>query len=102
MSCFQHEAIAEFPSQLYYKGQLECGLNEQTKLSAVKFWPNGRNKPIAFVHIVGEEICQSVATEEGGMMSRSNLKEALLAVSVLSMSRVSNFPCHFHILCRSI
>ena len=34
-----------------------------------------------FVHVIGHEEAQSVATEDGGEQSKSNLVEAGLAVS---------------------
>ena len=67
---------------------LQCGRNEQTKPSSLKFWPNGRDHPIAFVHVNGKEEAQSVATVDGNEQSKSNKQEAAQAVSAFHYSTV--------------
>jgi superfamily I DNA and/or RNA helicase len=77
----QHEAIAAFPSAQFYNGQLTSGKEEQSTNSVLKFWPNGRSKPIAFVHIVGCEQALSMSTSDAGEQSKYNLSEVDLVVS---------------------
>ncbi len=78
---FQHEAISAFPSEQFYSHDLHCGKDEQSLPSTLKFWPNGRNKPIAFVHVVGQEETLAVATSDGSEQSKSNMEEVTQAVS---------------------
>lgn len=81
----QHEAIAEFPSEHFYKGKLTVGKDEQTHPSMLPFWPGakvkGGSKPIALVHCIGKEEALAVDTEEGGEQSKINSVEVNRAVS---------------------
>ena len=51
------------------------GKDDQSKPSSLKIWPNGKNKPIAFVHVSGEEKMCTAATSEGCYFSVSNAEQ---------------------------
>jgi len=72
---FQHESIAEFPSKFFYNDHLTVGKDDQAKASPLKFWPNDRRRPVAFVHVMGVEQALTVATAKGIEHSQSNAKE---------------------------
>jgi len=81
----QHEAIQSFPSAQFYDSQLTIGHSEQARPSAlVALWPRGTDKPIMFINVVGVEKSLTVSTAEGSEQSKSNEREALLAVSCFS------------------
>ena len=65
---------------MFYDNKLHSSINETKGSSQLKFWPNGREKPLAFVHVAGREASQTVATAEGSMASKSNAEEAAMAV----------------------
>lgn len=75
MMSFQHESIAEFPSKFFYNDRLTVGKDDQTKASPLKFWPNDRRRPVAFVHVMGVEQMMTVITTRGIEHSQSNAKE---------------------------
>jgi superfamily I DNA and/or RNA helicase len=72
---------------------LAIGKDDQSKSSALKFWPNGRNKPMAFVHVMGCEQTLPVNTSEGCEQSKFNMNEVDAVVrAVTSLIR------RFHVL----
>jgi len=77
----KHEAIQSFPSEQFYDGQLRTGHSEQSQPSTLAFWPRGTDQPIMFISVVGVEKSLTVTTAEGSEESKSNDKEASLAVS---------------------
>ena len=81
VSVMQHEAIAEFPSKQFYQGKLTTGRDSQRRPSQFDFWPGGRNRPMAFVHLGGSEESLVNSSEEGGLQSKKNLEQAQLAVN---------------------
>ena len=81
MSRLKHEAIQSFPSEQFYNSQLTVGDVRQKQPSSLTFWPHGRDKPIMFINIVGIEKTLTVTTADGSEQSKSNEKEASLAVS---------------------
>jgi len=80
----KHEAIQSFPSKQFYESQLHIGHSQQAQPSTLLFWPHGADKPIMFVNIVGVEKTLTVATADGSEQSKSNDKEASLAVRCFS------------------
>ena len=80
----KHEAIQSFPSEQFYDGQLRTGHSEQSQPSTLAFWPRGTDQPIMFINVVGVEKSLTVTTAEGSEQSKSNDKEASLAVSCRS------------------
>ncbi|XP_064617537.1 3'-5' exoribonuclease HELZ2-like [Liolophura sinensis] len=79
-----HKGIAQFPSNHFYEGKLRCGTAAQTYPAQLNIWPNGRESPILFCHVKGVEETLTVSTEEGNERSKSNQKEAYLAVHIVS------------------
>jgi len=88
-----HEAIAAFPSTNFYDRRLTIGKDEQSKSSALKFWPNGRSKPMAFVHVIGCEQALPVSSADGCEQSKFNLNEVEAVVKT-----VTKLIHRFHVL----
>lgn len=82
----KHEAIQSFPSEVFYATRLITGGSEQERPSTLALWPGGNDKPIMFIHVVGMEKSLTVMTAEGSEQSKSNDKEASLAVSYFSQT----------------
>ena len=85
----QHQEICEFPSQQFYKGYLVADESLKTRTvpgkSMDKFWPHGKDRPIVFCNIVGEEEeSKDYRNVDGARVdshSKHNLMEAEKAVS---------------------
>jgi len=80
----KHDAIQSFPSEQFYNSQLRIGHSQQARPSTLPFWPRGGNKPVMFINVIGVEKSLTVTTADGSEQSKSNDKEASLAVSWLS------------------
>ena len=86
----QHEAICEFPSCQFYDGDLVADKSLKTRSvpgkSMDQFWPRGKNWPIVFCNVVGEEKeTKDYKSMEGARVdshSKHNHTEADKAVSV--------------------
>ncbi|XP_019641872.1 PREDICTED: helicase with zinc finger domain 2-like [Branchiostoma belcheri] len=79
-----HEAICSFPSRMFYANKLNTDPSVTTRSAHAvdRLWPGGQNRPLAFCHVVGREEVQTTRTPEGSQMSRSNAKEADMAVKM--------------------
>lgn len=77
----KHEAIQSFPSEEFYKSNLSTARTEQVQPSSLALWPGGPYNPIMFINVVGVEKSLTVTTAEGSEQSKSNDREASLAVS---------------------
>lgn len=77
----KHEAIQSFPSEQFYSSQLSIGRSLQAEPSTLPLWPHGRDKPIMFINVIGVEKSLTVTTADGAEQSKSNDKEAAMAVS---------------------
>ena len=102
MFVLKHEAIQSFPSKQFYNSRLSVGRVQQTQPSTLRFWPRGGDEPIMFVNVVGVERSLTVTTADGSEQSKSNDREASLAVSCLRSNtqnctlRHPNLRLHFH------
>ncbi len=77
----QHESIGAFPSEYVYSGLMVPGRDDQSKPSSLKIWPSGKNKPLAFVHVVGSERRCTARTSNCATVSLSNPEQTMAAVS---------------------
>ncbi|XP_067043097.1 3'-5' exoribonuclease HELZ2-like isoform X4 [Acropora muricata] len=82
-----HEGICEFPSHAFYDGKLQTA--EVVKLrerSPIPFWPamiiQGKDIPIVFCHVEGQEESTRIASAESNEESKWNQKEVLKTVHV--------------------
>ena len=48
-----HPCLSEFPSNMFYEGQLQNGVNKQLRYSNVFPWPT--ELPLLFYHVMGQE-----------------------------------------------
>jgi len=95
----KHEAIQSFPSEHFYGGHLTVGLTQQSMSSTLPFWPRSSDEPIMFIHVIGAEKSLTVTTAEGSEQSKSNLKEASLAVSCLHQTTRVELTFYIHFEC---
>ena len=85
----QHEAICEFPSQQFYEGDLVADESLKRRIvpgeSMDRFWPRGKDCPIVFCNVIGEEQeSKDYKKVDGARVdshSKHNLTEAEKAVS---------------------
>ena len=70
----QHASLAAFPSHQFYRQSLAHGKEEQTKISTLKLWGVGRDKPHVFLDF-------PTGRETGTGLRCMNEEEANQAVS---------------------
>ena len=70
-----------FPSMEFYDSIIQAGMDELMRPSALKIWPAGRSKPLAFCHLVEKEETMIIPTIQGIETSLANVVEAKQAVS---------------------
>ncbi|KAM9362141.1 3'-5' exoribonuclease HELZ2-like [Symphorus nematophorus] len=66
-----HESICKFPSDAYYEGKLETGVEQPSSVLRV----DGRIMPIVFGDIVGKTVSLVVSTAKGNEKSKANKEE---------------------------
>ena len=85
---FQHPGICEFPSHAFYDGKLQTAeVVKPLERSAIPFWPamirQGKDIPIVFCHVEGQEESTRIASAESNEESKWNQKEVLKTVCIL-------------------
>ena len=86
--CFyQQKEICGFPSKYFYGGKLKTDSSVPTlDLRLQSFWPawkSGKNVPMAFCHVQGEEESSSIKTAHSNEQSKANEKEVRKVVSLM-------------------
>ncbi|XP_078092612.1 3'-5' exoribonuclease HELZ2 [Mustelus asterias] len=76
-----HQEICEFPSKRFYDGKLKT--DPLISRHPVFCHRGKRICPVIFGHVLGNEICLMVSTEEGNENSRANRLEAEKAVNIV-------------------
>ena len=93
MSCSQHEAICEFPSNHFYESELETAESVKKRSTPGTnlecFWPGPHKSrcPIVFCNVIGKEGDHKTGSKAAGgkkigIDSKCNETEALKVVSV--------------------
>ena len=73
----QHRKICEFPSKTFYDGELQTDPNATAGFVQIKkFWPMGRDCPLAFCNIEGREGGAVSGNKKSSLLSKSNADEA--------------------------
>lgn len=87
----QHEALCSFPSSEFYDDKLQTDPSVAVKYRQLldrlnEFWPGGRDKPLLFCNVVGEEEENHTGhrgTARVGLESKRNCEEAKKIVSTI-------------------
>jgi len=73
----QHPKICEFPSMMFYDNELLTDYNASVNFVRIKkFWPQGRDCPLAFCNVEGREGGAHSGKKRSSLLSKSNEIEA--------------------------
>ncbi|XP_075952931.1 3'-5' exoribonuclease HELZ2-like isoform X1 [Anarhichas minor] len=76
-----HESICKFPSEEYYEGKLQTGVEQPSSVLRV----DNKTMPIVFGDIIGETVSLVVSTAKGNENSKANKEERDKVVDVAKM-----------------